>query len=123
MNKFQSLFSLLLLALLLSSCSSDSCTAEDWTGTWVGTITDIDGIDEETSVTIRAIGDNMISFSQDGSDYGEIEVSGCSFSESVTESSPFGEVALTLAAELSGDVITLDVDAEFLGESFNKELF
>ncbi len=103
------------------SCGSDECTADDWAGTWSGMLVDFDGIDQSTLVTIKASSDNMITFFQDGEDYGSIVVSGCSFSESQSQSTILGDINVALDAELSGDIINLNIDIEAFGENVSQK--
>jgi len=120
MKFFQYLLTFGTSLLFIVSCSSDTCTSEEWAGTWKGTITDLDGIEQETLVTISAVDDNTINFSHDDTDYGNINISGCSFSQDVIESTFLGDVSISLSADLSGDIITLDIAAELLGESITE---
>lgn len=116
MKDIQVLLTTFICVFLISACGSDSCSADDWAGTWVGTITDFDGSEEETTVTIVANGDS-ISFVQDGQDLGDYMVAGCSIMDSRVESTFLGDVSLALDLELKGDVITFDLTVELLGET------
>ena len=121
MNKLHAILILGLMTFFMISCDSNECTADDWSGIWSGMLVDFDGVDQSTVVTIKATSDNMITFVQDGEDYGSITISGCSFSESQSQSTILGDITVALDAELSGDIINLSIDIVAFGENISQK--
>jgi len=118
MNLLKILLSVVLLSMMVMSCGSDdnSCTADDWVGTWSGDADCSDGTVEATTITITKVNDTTISLS-DGADTFEIMVEGCSFRISETLDIGLGPISVDINGEVDGSMMTYIVEAELLGQS------